>query len=116
MIRILKIVLAVLLLGGTFGAAQAQSETWTVSEVSGRVILRTDGNAGAIARGAAVEPGSGIGPAAGARAVIVRGKDVVTLSPNSRIRIPAAQTQEAGLSDLLQEWGNANVKIETRPQ
>src|SRR5690606_36578525 len=99
MIRILKIVFAVLLLGGTFGAAQAQSERWTVSEVSGRVILRTDGNAGAIVRGAAVEPGSVIETAASARAVIVRGKDFVTIAPNSRIRVPAAQTREAGLFD-----------------
>jgi hypothetical protein len=49
------------------------------------------------------------------RAVVVRGKDFVTVAPSSRIRIPMAQTQEAGLFDVLQEWGNAIFQIEKKP-
>ena len=115
MIRILKIVLAALLLGGTFGTAHAQTGLWTVSEVSGRVTLKSDKGTEPVSRGEAVHPGAVLETGPGARAVIVRGKNFVTVAPNSRVRVPAAQTREAGLFDVLHEWGNAIFQIEKRP-
>ena len=115
MIRIVKIVLAALLLGGTFGTAHAQTAPWTVSEVSGRVTLKSDKGTEAVSRGEAVHPGAVLETGPGARAVIVRGRNFVTVAPNSRVRVPAAQTREAGLFDVLHEWGNAIFQIEKRP-
>ena len=70
MIRIVKIVLAALLLGGTFGTAHAQTAPWTVSEVSGRVTLKSDKGTEAVSRGEAVHPGAVLETGPGARAVI----------------------------------------------
>src|SRR5690606_20005889 len=99
MIRIFKILLSALLLAGTFGTANAQSGPWVVSEVSGRVTVGGEG-AQAISRGQAIQPGAVIETGRGARVVIVRGKDFVTVAPNSRIRVPAAQARGGGLFDL----------------
>ena len=115
MIRSLKIVLAVFLLGGLFGTAHAQSGPWTVTEVSGRVTLRDDNGAQAVSRGKTVIPGTVIETGPGARAVIVQGRNFVTIAPDSRIRVPAPQARESGLFDLLHEWGNAIFQIEKKP-
>jgi hypothetical protein len=66
-------------------------------------------------RGEAVNAGAVIETGPGARAVIVRDMDFVTIAPNSRIRVPVPQAAEAGLIDIIEEWGNAIFQIEKQP-
>src|SRR5688572_13834295 len=114
MFRALKLLVAILLFGSTLSVAQAQSGAWTVSEVSGRVTIRDGSEVETASRGSTVSAGEVVETGAGSRAVVVRGKDFVTVAPNSRIRIPAEQTREAGIFDVLQEWGNAIFQIEKK--
>ena len=116
MIRRLQFLLAALLLTCTCGVAHAQSAPWVVSEVSGKVTLREGSKAETASRGSVVAAGEIVETAAGARAVIVRGKDFVTVAPNSRIRIPDAETARTTLFDVIEEWGNALFQIEKKPQ
>ncbi|UZK67753.1 FecR domain-containing protein [Sphingomonas sp. M1-B02] len=95
-------------------AAVAQTADWSVSEASGQVVVR-DGKGDRVAkRGTVVPEGAVISTGPDARAVLVKGRDFVTVSANSRIRVPAAE-QARGVFQLLQEWGNAVFKIEKKP-
>src|SRR5690606_7229135 len=115
MLRLLKILIGALLLGGPWNLAHAQAGQWTVSEASGRVTLRGDDGAAPVTRGTVLKAGSVVETGQGGRAVIVRGKDFVTVGPASRLRVPAPSQREATLFDLLQEWGNAVFQIEKKP-
>ena len=114
--RGIQLLSAALMLSCAPCAAHAQTASWIVSEVSGRVILREGSKTGPVARGSVVAAGDIVETAAGGHAVIVRGKDFVTVAPNSRIRIPDAKAPEAGLFDVIEEWGNALFQIEKKPQ
>ncbi len=59
-------------------------------------------------------PGRPCRPVSSSRAVVVRGKDFVTVAANSRIRIPTAE-QKRGMFEVLQEWGNAVFQIDKQP-
>src|SRR4051812_18512180 len=103
--------IAAVLLGST--SAHAQSASWTISEASGRVVIRDGAGDHAGARGAAVQAGATVMTGPSARAVLVRGKDFVTLSANARMRLPEA-AKAGGLFQMIQEWGNALFRIEHR--
>jgi hypothetical protein len=113
--RGLKCLTAALMLTCAPGVAHAQSASWIVSEASGKVTLRDGSKAEPAARGSVVGAGDIVETAAGARAVIVRGKDFVTVAPNSRIRIPEAAEAKTSLFDVIEEWGNALFQIEKKP-
>ena len=97
-------------------AAFAQSVNWTISESSGTVLVKTATAAAPAKKGGQVPPGAVISTGAGARAVLVHGKDFVTVNANGRVRIPAAGDEGFGLFDVLQEWGNAVFQIEKQPK
>jgi hypothetical protein len=115
MAGLLRFLLAVLVVGSVPDVALAQAKSWTLSEVSGRVTLERGQGAEAAARGDTVRPGAVLETGPKSRAVLVRGKDFVTVAPSSRIRIPAPQAREAGLFDVLQDWGNAIFQVEKQP-
>ena len=96
--------------------AYGQSLDWKVSEVAGKVVIRDGAGERVASRGTAIAPGAILATGAGGRAVIVRGKDFVTVSASSRLRIPAV-AEKRGLFEVLQEWGNAVFQIEkqTKP-
>uniref|UniRef100_UPI0013E9C211 FecR domain-containing protein n=1 Tax=Sphingosinicella sp. CPCC 101087 TaxID=2497754 RepID=UPI0013E9C211 len=105
------------------GPAAAQSSAWRISEVSGTVRVIEDGRTRAATRGALLASGSAIATAAQGRAVLVRGREFVIVSPNSQIRIPepglaqrASQTGQArgGVMQWLSDWGTALFRIERR--
>jgi len=111
--RLLKL-LAVALLFAFSPLAHAQSANWTVSEAAGKVLVRDASGDHPVSRGALVAAGATLSTGPGSRAVVVRGKDFVTVSANSRIRIPLP-TQKRGMFEVLQEWGNAIFQIEKKP-
>jgi hypothetical protein len=112
MIRTFKLLACAFFL--LFGqSAIAQVAQWTLSEASGRVIVRDAGGEHAARRGSLVVPGATLSTGPGSRAVVVRGKDFVTVAANSRIRIPTAD-QNSGGFDVVQEWGNAVFQIEKK--
>jgi hypothetical protein len=96
-------------------SAFAQTGAWAVSEASGRVMIRDAAGERAAQRGSQVPAGATVLTGAGARAVLVRGEDFVTVAPNSRLRVPAAE-QAAGLFQMIEEWGNAVFKIKHLPK
>ena len=91
--------------------AWARGGPWTVSEASGRVMVTDASGARTATRGMTVPAGASVTTESGARAVLVRGQEFVTISPNSRLRL-VAEAQSAGLIQVLQDWGNALFRIE----
>ena len=91
-------------------SALAQAGGWTITEASGRVVVRDAGGERVVGRGAAVPAGATLATGPGARAVVVRGEDFVTVAANSRLRVPTA-VQATGMLQLIEEWGNAVFKI-----
>ena len=61
---------------------------WRISEATGEVRLVENGRSRAATRGALLSSGSVIATGANARAVIVRGKEFVVVSPRSQVRVP----------------------------
>jgi len=112
MIRTFKLLAGAFCLLFAQGAI-AQVAQWTLSEASGRVLVRDTGGEHAGRRGMTVAPGATLSTGPGARAVVVRGKDFVTVAANSRVRIPTA-AQNSGGFDVVQEWGNAVFQIEKK--
>ena len=114
MTRIAKAILgAVLLLAAPL--ALAQGANWTISEVAGSVTVKAAATALPVSRGASVPAGAVLVTGSGSRAVLVRGKDFMTVNANSRVRIPAAADKASGFFDILQELGNAVFQIEKKP-
>jgi hypothetical protein len=104
---------AVALLSSTSAFAQAGS--WSVSEASGRVVIRTVSGDRSAQRGSQVPAGATLLTGSAARAVLVRGEDFVTVAPNSRLRVPTAE-QATGLFQMIEEWGNAVFRIKHLPK
>src|SRR4051812_37477778 len=75
--------------------AVAAPPSWRVSEASGDVRVVENGRPRVALRGALLASGATIVTGQGARAVIVRDRDFVVISPNSRMRI-AEPVQERG--------------------
>lgn len=110
--KFIRLVLGALLTTSS-AQAMAQSAGWIVSEVRGPVtIVSAQGRAG-VTRGMAIQPGDTIVTGSGARAVLVHSKDFVTVSSNSRIRIPA-EARESSITRFFQEIGNAIFNVEKR--
>jgi hypothetical protein len=95
--------------------ALAQPASWRISEASGDVRIIEGGRARPATRGALLSGGSEVATAQRARAVLVRGRDYVIVSPASRIRVPtAAQGGRSGLVQMIAEAGTAMFRIEHR--
>jgi len=88
--------------------------SWRVSEATGQVQLLENGQARAARKGALLSSGSVIATAANARAVIVRGKEFVVISPSTRIRVPLAEESRGGLMQMITEFGTSLFKIEKK--
>ncbi|MEO7689752.1 MAG: FecR family protein [Sphingomonas sp.] len=111
MLRVGMVAVVAALLCST--SAHAQSAGWTISEASGRVVIRDSAGDHPGARGAAIPSGATVMTGPNGRAILVRGQDFVTLSANARMRLPVA-AQSGGLFQMIQEWGNALFRIEHR--
>ena len=88
---------------------------WVVSEISGQV--RAHGRAGApepLARGNVLAEGRTIETGPNARLVLIHGKDLVTVSPNSVFRIPPSNNSAAHVG-FIQKLGTILYRVEHRP-
>ena len=102
------------LLAMSGAAAAAPAPAWTVSEASGDVRLVENGKTRAARRGALLSSGSIIATGANARAVIVRGKEFVVVSPRSQIRVPAPAEARGGIIQMIADYGTALFRIEKK--
>lgn len=93
--------------------ALAQSGEWTVTEVKGVVtIVDVRGERPAKA-GATLAAGAALRTEARSSAVLVRGREFVTMRQKAQIRLPAAR--ERGLMQILQDYGSALFNIGKQP-
>ena len=95
-------------------SALAQSGPWVVSEAQGQVAVRSGAASVAARRGVQVPAGSVVTTGADGNAVLVRGREFVTVRRNSQIRIPAGG-EERSIIQIVQDWGSALFDIGKQP-
>jgi hypothetical protein len=93
--------------------AQAQNGAWRVSEVSGDVRIAEGGRTRAATRGSLLSGGS-VMAAARSRAVLVRGRQYVVVSPGSTVRVDGPVGGDGSIVDVAVEAGNALFKVDRR--
>ena len=93
--------------------AQARAPSWQISESSGRVSVETSGSSRLAQRGLALKEGDVVSTAANSRAVIVRGREYMVISPNSRISI-ASPKKNGSVTQILQYLGSVVFRIEKK--
>ena len=105
-----RLLFPILLLLFTGTAAFAQEASWTISEAKGQVtVIDARGERKGDA-GIAVAPGMTVRTAARSTAVLVRGREFVTLRQNAQIRIPEA-SRERSIIQIVQDYGSALFNI-----
>jgi len=104
--------LLLLLFGGV--PALAQSGSWTVSEAKGSVTIIDARGSRAAKVGAQLAEGATVRTAAQSSAVLVRGKEFVTMRQNAQLRIAPAE-RERGIVQILQDYGSALFNIGKQP-
>ncbi len=95
------------------GAANAQDPQWRISEVSGEVRVLEAGRARPATRGLLLASGAAIATGASGRAVLVRGRQFVMVSPRSQMRLPGAGAPR-GLVQVIADFGTALFRIDRR--
>ncbi len=101
-----------LLLSST--SAFAQSGPWTVSETRGDVVIRTADGEQPARRGVRIAAGQQVVTGRSGNATIVRGREFVTVRPNTRITIAPPQ-RERGVVQIIQDFGSALFNIGRQP-
>jgi hypothetical protein len=108
---------AIVALAALFAApAMAQNAgQWVVDQISGQVRERgQDGAWHSLATGAALEEGNAVETGGDGKLVLMHGKDVVTVAPNSSFQVPANAGPALGPS-LLQTLGTLMFRVEHAP-
>ena len=100
--------LFLLLFSGT--AALAQSKNWLISEAKGSVLIIDSRGERPAANGQAVSAGAMVRTQARSSAVLVRGREFVTLRQNAQIRIPDA-ARSRSIIQVIQDYGSALFNI-----
>ena len=86
---------------------------WRVSEVSGAVTVQRDGKALKARQNTKLRPGDVVVTGSKGRAVLVRGKEYVVVSPKAKIKV--AEPKKAGaVTQFFQYMGNVLFKIEKK--
>ena len=111
---IYRLLLPVLLLLFSGVPALAQNGAWTVSESKGVVTVIDPAGQRPAKVGTQLVAGAAIRTGAGASAVLVRGREFVTMRQNAQIRIVPAQ-RERGIIQILQDYGSALFNIDKQP-
>ena len=93
--------------------ASAETSPWRVTEISGDVRLVEGGQTRVALRNALLVSGAAIVTGPKGKAVIVRGEEFVVISPNSRLRVPAAE-KSSGIMQLIEDFGTALFKIKKK--
>ncbi|ANK12060.1 FecR family protein [Erythrobacter neustonensis] len=105
--RVLLAFLA-LILGST--PALAQASGWSVSEARGTVTLADASGTRPAKPGAVLAAGTMVRTGAGSSAVLVRGREFVTMRHNAQLRI-APTARERGIVQIIQDYGSALFRI-----
>lgn len=91
-------------------AVAAQDGAWKVSESKGAVTIIDSASERTATLGMIVPPGAAVQTGTKSSAVLVRGKEFVTLRQNSRVRIAPADRQRS-IVQILQDYGSAMFNI-----
>ncbi|MBI1212109.1 MAG: hypothetical protein GC190_11645 [Alphaproteobacteria bacterium] len=95
-------------------AARAEDEKWTVSEVAGATsVVSPLAPTHAVSKGEELQPGATLTTGAGGKVVLTDGKTVVTMSPNSRLTMPADPSD--AMTRFAEDLGSVFFKVEKRP-
>jgi hypothetical protein len=101
-----------ILLTGT--PALAQDGPWRVSEANGSVTVSSGGSTRAARVGATLEAGDAIRTGARSSAILVRGREFVTVRQNSSIKI-AEPRRSRSVTQIIQDYGSALFNIGRQP-
>ncbi|MFL0355820.1 FecR domain-containing protein [Erythrobacter sp. GH1-10] len=94
-------------------SALASAPEWKVSEASGSVSIVRDGEVRSARANSSLEPGDVIRTGAKGRAVLVRGKEFVVVSPRAELQL--AEPEKSGpIIQFFQNIGNALFRIEKK--
>ncbi len=104
-----RLLLSLLLLFSAVPAL-AQGAGWTISEIKGRVVVIDSRGERPASAGQALVPGATVRTQARASAVLVRGREFVTLRQNAQVRIPEA-ARSRSIVQIIQDYGSALFNI-----
>lgn len=104
-----RLLLSLLLLFSAVPAL-AQGAGWTISEIKGRVVVIDNRGERPASAGQALVPGATVRTQARASAVLVRGREFVTLRQNAQVRIPEA-ARSRSIVQIIQDYGSALFNI-----
>lgn len=100
-------------IGAAIGAGEGP---WRVTAIEGEAAATLPTRAPqALRLGDAIEPGSEIATEAGSHVTLTRGKTSMTLSPESRTKIPFDSDQGQRTS-IFQRFGSLLLKVDKRPE
>jgi hypothetical protein len=112
--RAAAVLLALLLIPLSAGLTKAYAAEWVITRISGTVYLVAPGiQAHRASKGMALHKGHTIATRKGARAVLQRGNDSITVGPNTEFALSQYRSNDSQTT-LLQRKGTIDVDVETR--
>ncbi len=112
--RSASVLLALLLIPLSAGLTKAFAAEWVITRISGTVYLVAPGiQAHRASKGMALHKGHTIATRKGARAVLQRGNDSITVGPNTEFALSQYRSNDSQTT-LLQRKGTIEVDVETR--
>lgn len=112
--RAAAVLLALLLIPLSAGLTKAFAAEWVITRISGTVYLVAPGiQAHRAHKGMALHKGHTIATQKGARAVLQRGNDSITVGPNTEFALSQYRSNDSQTT-LLQRKGTIDVDVETR--
>ncbi|MGS4988287.1 FecR family protein [Roseibium sp. RP-7] len=112
--RAAAVLLALLLIPLSAGLTKAFAAEWVITRISGTVYLVAPGiQAHRARKGMALHKGHTIATRKGARAVLQRGNDSITVGPNTEFALSQYRSNDSQTT-LLQRKGTIDVDVETR--
>ncbi len=112
--RAAAVLLALLLIPLSAGLTKAYAAEWVITRISGTVYLVAPGiQAHRARKGMALHKGHTLATRKGARAVLQRGNDRITVGPNTEFALSQYRSNDSQTT-LLQRKGTIDVDVETR--
>lgn len=112
--RAAAVLLALLLIPLSAGLTKAFAAEWVITRISGTVYLVAPGiQAHRASKGMTLHKGHTIATRKGARAVLQRGNDSITVGPNTEFALSQYRSNDSQTT-LLQRKGTIEVDVETR--
>ena len=109
-----RLMLPIILLLFSGLPAYAQSGGWAIIEAKGAVVVIDSRGTRPAVNGLALAPGATVRTQARSSAVLVRGREFVTLRQNAQVRIPEAERSRS-VMQVIQDYGSALFNIGKQP-